>query len=310
MTSRAVQYRCYGVPEVLELVERDTPRPGPGQVRLIVRAASVNPVDWKIRAGAMASGDAPDGPTVTGVDVAGVVDEVGAGVTDLAAGAEVLGRAAGGAFAEETVADAAALTVKPASLSWEAAAALPVAATTAYRALGVLGLGDGDHTGSTLVVDGASGAVGVIAVQLAVSRGVRVIGTASAAHQDDVRALGATAVVYGAGLVDRVRALAPDGADAAFDTAGKGSLSELVALTGSSDRVVTIADPSAGEHGVRFTTGGGGDEVAGALADAATKVADGWLRVPSITTYSLDKAVQAQSDNETGAVSGKLVVTM
>jgi len=164
MTSRVVQYRRYGGPEVLEVVEREDPVPGEGQVRLAVRAAAVNPLDWKLRGGAMASEDAPPAPRVPGFDVAGVVDAVGEGVTDLAVGDEVLGKAVGGAYAEKALAAERALVRKPAEVSWEVAAALPVVATTAYRALGLLGLGDGDHTGTTLVVDGASGGVGVMAV--------------------------------------------------------------------------------------------------------------------------------------------------
>jgi len=323
MTSRAVQYRRYGGPEVLEIVDREDPTPGAGEVRVAVRAASVNPVDWKIRRGAMASADAPDAPTVTGMDMAGVVEEVGSGVTDLQVGQEVLGQARGGAFAERIVTRADALMVKPPSVSWEAAASLPVIATTAYRTLHLLGLGEGDHQGGTrsgaepdhrgktLLVGGASGGVGTMVVQLALARGVTVIGSASEAHQDDVRALGAIPVVYGPGLADRVRAVAPGGTvDAALDTAGKGSLPDLIELTGSADRVLTIADPSAGEHGVRFTGGGDAENVAGALAEAVALVADGRLSLPTITTYPLDDAARAQADNETGRVAGKLVVTM
>lgn len=312
MTSRAVQFRRYGGPEVLEIVERDAPEPGEGQVRLRVQAASVNPVDWKIRSGAMSSGDAPDAPKVTGVDAAGVVEAVGAGVTGLTVGAEVLGRAAGGAFAEQALAAVDDLVTKPAGLSWEAAASLPVAATTAYRALALLGLGEGDDArGRTLVVEGASGAVGVFAVQLAVARGVTVVGTAGPDHQDDVAALGATPVVYGEGRAERLRAAAPQGLDAAFDTAGAGVLGDLVDLTGSPDRVVTVADfAGAREHGVRFTSGSPEQEVAGALADAAARVADGRLRTPRIVTYPFERAVDAQHDNESGRVRGKLVVLM
>ena len=309
MTSRAVQYRRFGGPEVLEVVDREDPTPGDGEVLLAVRAASVNPVDWKIRQGGMASADEPDGPTGTGIDVAGVVQAVGPGVSGLGVGDEVLGQTSGAA-AERAVAPAAALIPKPSALSWEAAAALPVIATTAYRALNLLGLGAGDHTGRTLVVDGASGGVGSLAVQIARARGVTVVGTGSEAHQDDVRALGAIPVVYGAGLADRVRAALDGGTvDAGLDTTGKGSLADLVALAGSPDRVVTIADGSAADHGVTFTAGGSG-EVEGALAEAAALAADGRLTLPTITTYPLEETARAQSDNETGRVKGKLVVTI
>jgi NADPH:quinone reductase-like Zn-dependent oxidoreductase len=308
MTSRAVQYARYGGPEVLEIVEREDPQPGPGQVRLAVRAASVNPIDWKLRSGGMASSDAPAAPVIAGVDLAGTVEAVGEGVTTLGVGDEVLGNARGGAYAEKALADVAALATKPAGVSWEVAAAVPVIATTAYRALALLGLGEGDDTsGKVLVVNGASGGVGVIATQVALARGVTVIGTASERHQDDVKALGATPVVYGDGLADRVRALT-DHVDAAFDTAGKGALGDLVALTGSADRVITIADPEAQQHGVRFTAGGQG-EVEGSLADFVGRLASGQYRAPEVVVYPLEAAGKAQEDNRTGAVSGKLVLT-
>lgn len=308
MTSRAVQYARYGGPEVLEIVEREDPQPGPGQVRLAVRAASVNPIDWKLRSGGMASSDAPDRPVIAGVDLAGTVEAVGEGVTSVGVGDEVLGNARGGAYAEKALADVATLAAKPAGVSWEVAAALPVVVTTAYRGLALLGLGEGDDTaGKVLVVNGASGGVGVIATQIALARGVTVVGTASERHQDDVKALGATPVVYGEGLADRVRALV-DHVDAAFDTAGKGALGDLVALTGSAERVITIADPEAAKHGVRFTAGGDG-EVEGSLADFVGRLASGRYRAPEVVVYPLDQAGKAQEDNRTGAVSGKLVLT-
>ena len=310
MTSRAVQYRRFGGPEVLEVVEREDPSPASGQVRLAVRAAGVNPLDWKLRRGLMSSDDAPPEPRVPGFDVAGVVEELGEGVTSVAVGDEVLGSAIGGSYAERALAKADTLVAKPGALDWPTAAAVVTGLTTAYRALALVGLGEGDHTGSTLVVDGASGGVGTMVVQLAVSRGVTVIGTAGQARQDEVRALGATPTVYGEGLVERVRELAPQGVDAALDLAGKGSLPDLVALTGSADRVVTIADGSAAEHGVTFSSGGPGQGVPGALADGVARLADGRLRAPTVHTYTLDEAGRAQDDNESGRVPGKLVLVM
>ncbi|WP_345410744.1 NADP-dependent oxidoreductase [Actinomycetospora chlora] len=309
MTSRVVQYRRFGGPEVLEVTEREDPVPGAGQVRLAVRAAAVNPLDWKLRLGAMAKGDAPPEPRVPGFDVAGVVEAVGEGVTAFAVGDEVAGRSTGGAYAEKALADARALVAKPTAVSWETAASLPVVTTTAYRVLDLLGLGEGDHTGTTLVVDGASGGVGVYAVQLAVARGATVVGTAGPAHQEDVRALGATPVVYGDGLVDRVRAVAPQGVDVALETAGKGALRDLVELTGSPDKVITIADyPGSQELGVVFSSGGDPDEEARALTDALARVADGRYRTTAVVTYALDEAGRAQEDNQHGRVSGKLVL--
>lgn len=306
MTSRVVQYARYGGPEVLETVQREDPQPGPGQVRLAVRVASVNPIDWKLRSGGMASSDAPERPVIAGVDLAGTVEAVGQGVSAFDAGDEVLGHASGGAYAEKALADVTALVAKPAATSWEVAGALPVIVTTAYRVLAQLGLGAGEDTaGKVLVINGASGGVGVVATQVAAARGVTVIGTASERHQDAVEALGATPVVYGASLADRVRALS-DHVDAAFDTAGKGGLGELVALTGSADRVITIADPEAGEYGVRFSSGG--EEAEGALADFVAGLAVGRYRVPKVVVYPLEQAGKAQEDNRTGAVRGKLVL--
>ena len=293
MTSRAVQYARYGGPEVLEIVEREDPQPGPGQVRLAVRAASVNPIDWKLRSGGMASSDAPQRPVIAGVDLAGTVEAVGEGVTAFGIGDEVLGHASGGAYAEKALAGVGALAAKPTNLSWEVAGSLPVVATTAYRALALLGLGEGDDTaGKVLVVNGASGGVGVVATQVALARGVTVIGTASERHQDDVKALGATPVVYGDGLADRVRAItdhvdAGRGAersrtiDAAFDTAGKGALGDLVALTGSADRVITIADPDAA-HARREVHRGPGRRAGGGRGRARPTSSARWPRGASV----------------------------
>ncbi|GAA4942348.1 NADP-dependent oxidoreductase [Actinomycetospora succinea] len=304
-----MQYRRFGGPEVLEVVEREDPVPGEGQVRLAVRAAAVNPLDWKLRTGAMAGTDAPPEPKVPGYDVAGVVDAVGAGVTELAVGDEVLGKTTSGSYAEKAVANTNALVRKPEAISWEVAASLSVGVTTAYRALAQLGLGEGDHTGTTLIVDGASGSVGVYAVQLAVARGATVIGTASATHQDDVRALGATPVVYGEGLVERVREVAPQGVDLAFETAGKGALRDLVTLVGSPDKAITIADyTGAQELGVVFTSGGDPDDERRWLADALPRIADGRFRTTAVVTYPLAEAGKAQDDNQHGRVSGKLVL--
>ena len=306
MTSRAVQYARFGGPEVLETVEREDPEPGPGQVRIAVRAASVNPIDWKLRSGMFAGTDAPERPVVGGQDLAGVVEALGDGVDAFAVGDEVLGHSRGGAYAEKALADVSRLVRKPSSVSWETAASLPVVVTTAYRALNLLRL-SGDAPGTVLVVNGASGGVGIVTTQVAVARGITVIGTASASHQDDVRALGAIPVVYGDGLGDRVRAVT-DHVDAVFDTAGKGDLGALVALVDTPDRVLTIAHPDAQTHGVTFSSGGGNAEVEGALAEFVGRLDAGTARAPEVVVYPLEKAGQAQEDNRTGAVSGKLVL--
>jgi NADPH:quinone reductase-like Zn-dependent oxidoreductase len=301
-TYRAVEYTEYGGPEVLRVVERDAPEPGPGQVRVAVRAAGVNPIDWKIRSGAMARVMPARFPVVPGSDMAGVVDRVGPGVTAFAVGDEVLGRGSG-TYAELTLAAVEGITRKPPEVSWEVAAGLPVVATTTYRVLALLGL----KPGETLVVDGAAGGVGTVAVQVARHRGATVIGTAGPANHEYLRSLGAIPVAYGEGLADRVREVAPQGVDAALDASGRGSLAALVDLVGGPERVVTIADSAAAELGVRFTSGGA-DEVPGSLADAVSLVAAGTVTLPVARTYPLSEAAAAHRDSEAGHVRGKLVL--
>ena len=228
-------------------MELPDPHPGPGQVRIAVRAAGVNPSDWKKRQGLMD----PELPQTLGYEAAGVVDELGEGVADVAVGDRVFGFSADGA-AQAELAVLAYYAPIPPSLDFPAAAALPAAVETAARALDQLGVGDG----STLLINGASGSVGAAAVQLAVARGARVIGTASPANHTYLRSLGAEPVAYGEGLVERVRALAPDGVDLALDVAGSGVLPELIELADGPGHVVTIADfAGAQEHGVRFSSG-------------------------------------------------------
>lgn len=302
-TFRAVAFYEYGDADVLRLVDLDNPEAGPGQVRISVRAAGVNPVDWKIRSGAMAGARPVDFPVVPGIDVAGVIDQVGPGVTEFTVGDEVLGTSASGSYAELSLAKAAAITRKPAGIPWEVAAALPVVATTAYRVLALLNL----SAGQTLLIDGAAGGVGTVAVQVARHRGITVIGTASEPNHDYLRSIGAIPVLYGDGLADRVRAVAPQGVDAAFDVSGHGSLSVLVDLTGRPDRVVTIANFTAAETGVRVTSGGP-DEVPGSLADAVALVAAGTVTLPEVRTYPLSEAPAVHRDSEAGHGRGKAVL--
>ena len=295
---KAIQFTQFGGPEVLELVELDDPQPGPGQIRIRVRAVGVNPIDWKIRSGAMGG----DLPRQTGVEVAGVVDALGDGVSDVAVGDRVFASAAGGAA---ELALSSFYAVIPPSLDFVSAAALPVAVETAERTLGLLGVGPGQ----TLVINGASGAVGVAAIQFARERGARVIGTASPANQDYVRSFGAEPTTYGDGLVARVRELAPNGVDRALDAAGGGALPALVELTGSPERVVTIADyPGAEATGVRFTSGGGDERATTALRDAAELVEAGRLTVPVAQTFPLQDIAEAQRISQSGHPRGKLVL--
>jgi NADPH:quinone reductase-like Zn-dependent oxidoreductase len=296
---RAAVYTRSGRPaDVLSVEEVAEPHAGPGQVRVAVRAAGVNPIDWKIVSGL--TGRSPAAATVPGIDAAGVVDEVGEDVTDVRVGDAVFGQATGGSAAEYAVLSSWA--PKPADAPFEVAAGLGVAGETAVRVLDLLDL----PPGSTVVVDGASGGVGIATVQVARARGLTVIGTAGEANQDFVRSLGAVPTQHGAGLAGRVRALAPDGVHGGVDTAGKGSVRDLIELTGDPGRVVTIADFGARELGVHVTSGGGGQ--AGRLAQIAGLLADGRLHMPVAGTYPLDRIGDAYTESAGGHVRGKLVL--
>ena len=234
---KAVRFSRFGGPEVLEIVELPDPHPGPGQVRIDVRAAGVNPSDWKKRKGLMDQ----ELPQTLGHEAAGIVDEVGEGVGGVTVGDRVFGLSAeGAAQAELAVLDYYAPV--PPSLDFPGAAALPSAVETATRALDQLGV----ESGSTLLVNGASGSVGSAAVQLAVVRGARVIGTASPANHNYLRSLGAEPVAYGEGLVQRVRALSPGGVGLRSTSPGAGCLqnsSNSPAAPGTSSRSPTSAVP-------------------------------------------------------------------
>ena len=299
---RAVQFSEYGGPQVLEVVDAEEPHAGPGQVRIAVRAAGVNGIDWKIRQGYMAQQRPMPLPAGAGLDAAGVVDEVGDDVVGVAAGDAVFG---GG---EATYAEFAVLknwAAMPAGLSFEEAAGYPVPVETAIRILDQVGV----RPGQTLLVSGAAGGVGSATVQIARHRGITVIGTASEANQEYLRSLGATPVTYGEGLVDRVRALAPDGVDAALDIAGSGVIPELIELTGKPSAVLSIADFSAPKLGAQISVGGAGNAAA-ALAEAARLVEAGELRLTVARTFPLSAAAEAQEASQNGHVAGRYVITV
>lgn len=300
---RAITYTEYGGPEVLHVTDVKKPAPAPEQVRVRVMATSVNPIDVKIRRGDMAAHFPAPFPVIPGLDAAGVVDELGEGVTELTAGDQVLGVAPAGSYAEYALLGAWAR--KPAEVSWELAACLPTVGEAAYRALKHLNL----SAGQTLLIHGAAGSVGAIATQLAVSRGITVIGSVSENDEDRVRSLGATPVRYGDGLVQRVRAAAPQGIDAALDTAGHGVLPDSIKLTGSPEKVITIADMSAQQYGVRFTGSDPNDRAWEALPQLAELAARSRLEIPVWKTYPLKEASTAHADIEAGHNHGKIVLT-
>jgi NADPH:quinone reductase-like Zn-dependent oxidoreductase len=298
---KAARFSTFGGPEVLEFVDQPDPHPGPGQVRIAVRAAGVNPSDAKKRSGLMD----PELPQAMGYEAAGVVDELGAGVTDVALGERVFGfTAVEGAQAELAV--LAHYAVIPPALDFASAAALPASLETATRALDQLGVtADG-----TVLINGASGSVGSTAVQLAVARGARVIGTASAAQHEYLRSLGAEPVSYGEGWVGRVLALAPAGVDRALDVAGSGVLPELIELAGGREHVLTIADfAGAREHGVVFSRGESGRAVH-ALAGIGALIESGQFRLPAVQTFPLADIASAHRALEDRQVRAKLVLTV
>jgi NADPH:quinone reductase-like Zn-dependent oxidoreductase len=298
---KAVRFNRFGGPEVLEIVDLPDPNPGPDQVRIAVRAAGVNPSDWKKRSGLM-NGELAQ---TSGHEAAGVVDELGEGVADAAVGDRVFGFCAAGAAQAElaVLSDWAPI---PSSLDFTGAAALPAAVETATRALDQLGVA----SGSTLLISGASGSVGSAAVQLALVRGARVIGTASPANHGYLRSLGAEPVAYGEGLVERVRAVAPDGVDVALDVAGSGVLPELVELAGGPEHVVTIADfAGAQEHGVRFSSGDDGRALH-ALAEIGELIESGRFSLPVTQTFALAEIAEAHRTGEEGRARGKIVLVV
>ena len=300
---QAIVFDEFGGPEVLQVREVDAPHAGPGEVRIAVKAAGVNPMDFKVRRGWFDSFMPTTFPATPGAEVAGVVDEVGEGVTEFAVGDEVAGWSKTGGYAQHALVDVVAL--KPAAVSFEQAVALPVAGETSARVLRELDLKQGE----TVLIHGAAGGVGAVAVQLAVALGATVIGTASEGNHDYLTALGATPVLYGEGLVDRVKAVAPQGVDAVIDVAGKGALPDSIELRGGTERIVTIADMAGGELGVAVSMGGTPDEEKQAwLADQLQLAADGKLRLTVAQTFALENAAKAQEISEAGHANGKFVL--
>jgi NADPH:quinone reductase-like Zn-dependent oxidoreductase len=297
---RAIQFESFGGPEVLRSVEVPEPHAGANQIRVAVKAVGINPIDWKFRQGMMGG----DLPRRTGLEVAGVVDELGGGVTDVSIGEEVFGSVEGGNGA----ADFALLehyAPIPPSLDFAGAAALTVAVETTARTLDLVDVGDGQ----TLLVNGAAGAVGISTVQLARERGAKVIGTASPANHDYLRSFGAEATTYGEGLVERVRELAPDGVDRAIDDAGGGALPALVDLAGGPEHVVTIADyQGAQETGVRMTGGASSKRAWYALDEVGGLIEAGRFSLPVAQTFPLEQIAEAHRLSEGGHVRGKLVL--
>jgi NADPH:quinone reductase-like Zn-dependent oxidoreductase len=299
---RAVRYHQFGGPEVLGLEDADEPHAGPGQVRITVKAVSVNPVDWKIRAGYMAEMIPTTFPAIPGMDAAGIVDEVGDGAEGVAIGDAVFGLGAA-TSAEFAVLDVWA--VKPEAMSFTQAAGLGLAVETAARSLDRLKLEEGD----TVLVDGAAGGVGSATVQLARARGLTVIGTSSPDRHDYLRALGAIPTTYGPGLAERVAALVPQGVAGAVDVVGQGSVPELLAITGDPGKVVTVADFTAYALGVHVADTSAG-RAGYALAEAARLFTRGAFQIDIQQVFPWEETAEAHRESQGGHVRGKLVVTV
>ena len=297
---RALQFTDYGGPEVLTWADAPVPHAGPGQIRIAVRAASVNPVDWKLLAGAMSGGQPLAGTGYLGYDAAGVVDEVGEGVTGVSVGDDVFGR---GQNTQAEYAVLGAWAAKPPSIDWAVAAAAGVAGETSERGLRLLGVKAGD----TIFVDGGAGGVGAVAVQMALARGARVIASASEANQDYLREIRAIPVLYGEGVAARVRAAAGGPVDAVFDVAGKTPVEELISLVSEPSQVLSIANFAADQAGARVTGGGADSRPLQALAEVAELLAQNKL-VIKIQTFPFDRAAEAYRISQGGHVRGKLVL--
>lgn len=294
---KAVQFSSFGAPDVLEIVDVDVPHPGAGEVVIQVAGAGINQLDTKIRSGAM-PGRPASFPLGTGFDAAGTVIEVGPGVDDVTVGDSVFGTGS------DTMAERAVLTQwakVPDGVDPVQAGGWGVAAETAGRLLSELGLKAG-----TLLLSGASGGVGSALVQFAIGRGFTVIGTASERNHDYLERLGAIPVTYGAGLVERVLQVAPEGVDGALDISGAGVIPDLVALVGDPARVISIADFTAPTLGARVST----------AAASTTDPRDGFAEAVGLPhfalnierTFTLEEIGAAHQHVENGHTVGKLVV--
>jgi NADPH:quinone reductase len=298
VNARVVVARAYGGPEVLELVEAPVAEPGPGEALLEVRAAGVNPVDWKRYSGAFGT-DPSALPMRLGFEAAGVVD-----------GREVIAFRIEGAYATHVVVPEATLVDKPPEMAWEAAGGLMLTGATAVHALTATGVGEGD----TLLLHAAAGGVGLMAVQIARARGARVIGTASERRHEQLRALGAEPVAYGPGLADRVRELAPDGVDAAVDAVGTDEAVDVsLELVPNRSRIATLAAfGRAQAEGFKALGGGPGADPGTEIRDNARfelveLVRRGQLSVP-VQPYALADVAAAHEASRAGHGFGKLVL--
>ena len=290
----------FGGPDTQQFVDRDLPAPTGSQIAIEVKAAGVNPADWKIRAGQM--GDHWKLPAPMGREASGIVTAVGDKVEDFAVGDEVLGLAAKGygTFAQHTVLNAKNTVPKPDELSFADAAALPVAGATAYDVTHQIEL----EPGQTMVILGAGGGVGLMAAQIGKVHEFNVIGIASASKQQLIEATGATFVESGDGAAERVRAIAPDGADLVIDLVGGQPLRDIAPVAKEPNRIVSTADPATAEE-----LGGTGVQRTKEGLEKITEVAEYGLVTPNVVRrFSLADAQQAIATVEEGHAAGKVVI--
>ncbi|WP_141203384.1 NADP-dependent oxidoreductase [Streptomyces griseorubiginosus] len=299
---KAYVFTRYGGPETEAFVDVDRPSPGPGELLVAVRAAGVNPVDWKIRSGYRRPGDSAERvfPAVFGSEVSGVVAETGADVEGFAVGDEVFGNTLTGGYAEYALIPVGIAAHKPAELSHTDAATLPVAAATAYDGVRQLDLPEG----ATLLVTGAGGGVGAAAVQIARALGLKVVGVSSEAKKEFVESLGAVHVASGPGWAERARTTAPD---AVYDLVGGEVLVEAAELLADRTKLITAGAP---EEDVRRL---GGARVlrardAAVLEEVAGLVVAGDLDPHVTATFPLDRAADALRTVEEGHARGKTVI--
>jgi NADPH:quinone reductase-like Zn-dependent oxidoreductase len=297
----AVVMTGYGPPEVLKWAAVPLTEPGEGQIRLKVKAAGISPTDLALRAGYLKEIPLPPN-AVLGFEAAGTVDAVGPGVTGTSVGDGVAALLFSlGGYAEYAVASIWAR--KPDAVSWIDAAALPSSAEAAVGVLRQLNV----KSGETLLLFGGGGSVGVIATQLAVAQGVKVISAVGEHDETLARELGATPVRYGAGLADRVRALGT--VDAVFDAAGQGVLADAIALAGGPERVITLSDPAAADFGVTLSQPTP-DRAPGALDETIASLAEGRLRLRAHKSMPMRQAAEAHRELESGNVHERIILIL
>src|SRR6201987_3359329 len=303
---KAVRYDEFGGIDAVRGDEVERPVPGDGQVLVQVKAAGINPSEAVIRTGAVAELFPSTFPSGQGSDLAGVIEEVGAGVSGFSPGDEVIGFTNKRASqAELVLVEAGDLTRKPEKVSWEVAGALFVAGTTAWGAVHAVQ----PEEGETVVISGAAGGVGSLAVQLARRTGATVIGLASEGNHQWLKSHGGIPVAYGDGVADRIRAAAPGGVDAFIDTYGDGYVELALALGVAAGRIDTIVDfAAAAKHGGKTDGGTAAGPGAKVLAELAGLIADGHLEVPIANVYPLAQVREAYTELERRHTRGKIVL--